>query len=72
LLQLACLVPSLDSENLIFTGIPEELLAPGRVYSPQQKAETFIWEIDDEVIHEIIEEFKAGTLVSDSEGASCP
>ncbi|MGW8224982.1 MAG: LCP family protein [Anaerolineales bacterium] len=72
LLQLACLVPSLDSENLIFTGIPEELLTPGRVYSPQQKAETFIWEIDDEVIHEIIEEFKAGTLVSDSEGASCP
>jgi len=72
LLQLACLVPSLDSENLIFTGIPEELLTPGRVYSPQQKAETFIWEIDDEVIHEIIEQFKAGTLVSDSEGASCP
>jgi LCP family protein required for cell wall assembly len=72
LLQLACLVPSLEPENLIFTGIPEELLTPGRVYSPQQKAETFIWEIDDEVIHEIIEEFKAGTLVSDSEGASCP
>jgi len=72
LLQLACLVPSLDSENLIFTGIPEELLTPGRVYSPQQKAETFIWKIDDDVIHEIIEEFKAGTLVSDSEGASCP
>ncbi|MFL7891792.1 MAG: LCP family protein [Anaerolineales bacterium] len=72
LLQLACLVPSLGSENLIFAGIPEELLTPGRVYSPQQKAETFIWEIDDEVIHEIIEEFKAGTLVSDSEGATCP
>ena len=59
LLQLACLVPSLGSENLIFAGIPEELLTPGRVYSPQQKAETFIWEIDDEVIHEIIDAERA-------------
>lgn len=72
LAQLACLVPQLDSENIIFTGISEDLLSPGRVYSPQQKAETFVWEADYDVIREIIEEFKAGTLVSDSEGASCP
>jgi anionic cell wall polymer biosynthesis LytR-Cps2A-Psr (LCP) family protein len=72
LAQLACLAPQLDSENIIFTGISEDLLSPGRVYSPQQKAETFIWEADYDVIREIIEQFKAGTLVSDSEGASCP
>lgn len=72
LAQLACLVPQLDSENIIFTGISEDLLSPGRVYSPQQKAETFVWEADYDVIREIIEQFKAGTLVSDSEGASCP
>ena len=72
LAQLACLAPKLDSENLIFTGISEELLTPGRVYSPQQKAETFVWEADYDVIREIIEQFKAGTLVSESEGASCP
>ena len=72
LLQLACLVPQLDSENLIFTGIPEELLSPGRVYSPQQKAETFVWEADYDVIREIIDQFKSGTLESDSDGASCP
>jgi len=72
LAQLACLAPQLDSDNLVFTGISEDLLTPGRVYSPQQKAETFVWEADYDVIREIIEQFKAGTLVSDSEGASCP
>lgn len=72
LAQLACLAPKLDSENLIFTGISEDLLTPGRVYSPQQEAETFVWEVDYDVIREILDQFKAGTLVSDSEGASCP
>ncbi|MES0360151.1 MAG: LCP family protein [Anaerolineales bacterium] len=72
LAQLACLVPKLDSENLVFTGIPEELLTQGRVYSPQQKAETFIWEADYDVIRDIISQFLDGTLVSDSEGPSCP
>jgi anionic cell wall polymer biosynthesis LytR-Cps2A-Psr (LCP) family protein len=72
LAQLACLVPKLDSENLVFTGIPEELLTQGRVYSPQQKAETFVWEADYDVIRDIISQFLDGTLVSDSEGPSCP
>jgi LCP family protein required for cell wall assembly len=72
LAQLACLVPKLDSENLIFTSIPEELLTQSRVYSPQQKAETFIWEADYDVIRDIINQLLAGTLVSESEGPSCP
>ena len=72
LAQLACLVPKLDSENLVFTGIPEELLTQGRVYSPQQKAETFVWEADYDVIRDIISQFLAGALVSESEGPSCP
>jgi len=72
LAQLACLAPKLDAENLIFTGIPEDLLTQGRVYSPQLKAETFVWEADYDVIREIINQFKTGTLVSESDGASCP
>lgn len=72
LAQLACLAPQLDSENLVFTGISEDLLSPARVYSPQQKANTFVWDADFDVIREIIQQFQAGTLVSDSEGASCP
>ncbi len=72
LAQLACLAPKLDSDNLIFTGISEDLLTPGRVYSPQQKAETFVWEADYDVIGDIISQFLAGNLVSESDGASCP
>jgi anionic cell wall polymer biosynthesis LytR-Cps2A-Psr (LCP) family protein len=72
LAQLACLVPKLDSENLIFTAIPEDLLSPGRVYSPQQKAETYVLKADYNLIREVINQFMAGTLVSDSDGVSCP
>jgi LCP family protein required for cell wall assembly len=72
LAQLACLAPKLGSDNLIFTGISEDLLTPSRVYSPQQKAETFVWEADFDVLRDIINQFLAGDLVSESDGASCP
>jgi LCP family protein required for cell wall assembly len=72
LAQLACLVPKLDSENLIFTAIPEDLLSPGRVYSPQQTAETYVLKADYNEIRAVINQFMAGTLVSDSDGVSCP
>jgi LCP family protein required for cell wall assembly len=72
LAQMACLVPKLDSENLVFASISEDLLTPARVYSPQQKATTFIYEADVDVIRDIIDQFLAGTLTSDSEGDSCP
>jgi LCP family protein required for cell wall assembly len=72
LAQMACLVPKLDSENLVFASISEDLLTPARVYSPQQKATTFVYEADVDVIREIIDQFMAGTLTSDSDGASCP
>jgi LCP family protein required for cell wall assembly len=72
LTQLACLAPKLNSENIIFTGISEDLLTPGRVYSPQQKAETFVWEADYDVIRDILSQFLAGELVSESDGATCP
>lgn len=72
LTQLACLAPKLDSDNLVFSGIPEDILSPSRVYSPQQKAETFIWEADYGVIRSIINQFLAGDLVSESDGATCP
>jgi len=72
LTQMACLVPKLDSENLVFTSISEDLLTPARVYSPQQKTTTFIYEADIDIIRDIINQFLAGTLVSESDGTSCP
>ncbi|MDP1222839.1 hypothetical protein, partial [Klebsiella pneumoniae] len=32
--QLACLLPQLKNENLIFTSLPDEIMSPGRVFSP--------------------------------------
>lgn len=72
LAQMACLVPKLDSENLIFTGVPEEILTSGRVYSPQMKTQTYILQADFDVIKDYISQFMAGTLTSDSDETSCP
>jgi LCP family protein required for cell wall assembly len=72
LAQLACLAPQLEAENLVFANISEDLLTPARVYSPQQKATTFVLEADYDVIRDVISQFIAGTLVSESDGATCP
>jgi LCP family protein required for cell wall assembly len=58
--QLACLLPSLERENLIFASLPEEILTPGRIYSPQMRNETFIMEADFEVIRTYVQQFLAG------------
>lgn len=70
--QLACLAPQLKRENLIFTSLPDEILTPGRVYSPQQKAETFIMEADFDVIHDYVAQFIAGTWPSQPDEPTCP
>ncbi|MCI0519032.1 MAG: LCP family protein [Chloroflexi bacterium] len=70
--QLACLAPYLKRENLIFTGLPAELFTPGRVYSPQQKAETFVMEADFEVIRDYVQRFVAGEWPSQPDEPTCP
>lgn len=72
--QLACLLPHLESSNLIFTGLPEEILAPGRVFSPQMRDETFIMEADIQEIRQYIELFNSGAWPTESTsgGSTCP
>jgi LCP family protein required for cell wall assembly len=72
--QLACLLPHLDSENLIFTGLPEEIFSPGRVYSPQMRDETFVMEADMQDIRQYIDLFTSGAwpTASDTGGSTCP
>lgn len=72
--QLACLLPHLDSSNLIFTGLPEDLLAPSRVFSPQMRDETFVMEIDIQEVRRYIEMFTHGTwpTTADTGGSTCP
>jgi LCP family protein required for cell wall assembly len=72
--QLACLLPKLDSENLLFTSFPEEIFSPSRVYSPQLKNNTFVMEFDEGVLRGYIEQFIAGEwpLPSEDKGTTCP
>ncbi len=70
--KLACLAPQLKRENILFTSLPEEILTPGRVYSPQQKAETFIMQADYDVIRDYVARFMAGTWPTEPDEPTCP
>lgn len=70
--QLVCLLPKLKSENLIFTGLPDEIMEPGRVFSPIQKNEVFIMKADFDVIREYTSQFIAGTWPSQPDEPTCP
>ena len=68
--QMACLLPSLKRENLVFTALPQEIFSPGRMMSPQMRDETFILEADYNVIRDYVQKFLAGewpTATPDSE-----
>lgn len=70
--QLACLAPKLKSENLLFTSLPEEIMSPGRIFSPQQKDNVFIMEADFNVIRDYIAKFSAGTWPTEPKEPTCP
>jgi LCP family protein required for cell wall assembly len=70
--QLACLLPNVPRENLIFTSLPAEILSPGRVYSPQLKNETFVMKADYDVIRDYVSRFMSGEWPTEPDEPSCP
>ena len=52
--QLACMLPKIESENLIFTGIPKDILEHERVYSTQMRNETYATMAEMEVLKDYI------------------
>ncbi len=70
--QLACLLPGLKRENLLFTSLPAEILSPGRVYSPQQKSTTFVMQADFDVIRNYVNQFMQGTWPTEPDEPTCP
>ena len=70
--QMACLLPHLKRENLLFTSLPDEILSPSRVYSPQQKTTTFVMDADFNVIKDYIQKFMEGTWPSEPDQPTCP
>jgi anionic cell wall polymer biosynthesis LytR-Cps2A-Psr (LCP) family protein len=70
--QLACLLPKIESENLLFTSLPEEMFTSTKIYSPQMNNETFVLEADPSLVREYIRQFMAGTWPTQPEEPSCP
>jgi LCP family protein required for cell wall assembly len=70
--QMACLLPHLKRENLLLTSLPDEILTPSRVYSPQQKDTTFVMNADYDVIRGYVKQFMEGTWPSQPDEPSCP
>jgi LCP family protein required for cell wall assembly len=72
--QLACLLPKLGAQDLILASVPEELFEQSRVYDPYSKDNTFVWDIDRDLLQGYIDRFMAGEWPqpsSDGE-ATCP
>jgi LCP family protein required for cell wall assembly len=72
LTQLACLAPKLNRENLLFTGLPDEIMSPSRVFSPQQKDYVFVMDADFNVIQDYVSQFMIGTWPTEPEEPTCP
>jgi LCP family protein required for cell wall assembly len=70
--QLACLLPKIEQENIILGSIPEEILSPARVFSEELKNETFILEVDNQVIRNYFARFMDGSWPDQPEEPSCP
>jgi len=77
--QLACVLPKVASENLMFANIPQELYKPSTILDPYdikngQPQRTFVWDIDRTVMQDYIDRFLAGTWPQPSadSGPTCP
>jgi LCP family protein required for cell wall assembly len=71
--QMACLLPHLKKENLLFTSLPDELFSPGRALNKQMGRTTFVLEADYSVLQDYMARFIAGEWPSEpSAEMSCP
>jgi LCP family protein required for cell wall assembly len=70
--QLVCLAPQVKSVNLLFGGLPQEILNPGREDDPRLNNTTFVWKADYQVIRDYVTQFQAGTWPNTPDEPTCP
>ncbi|MGD8457405.1 MAG: LCP family protein [Anaerolineales bacterium] len=72
--KLACLAPKLTGENLVFASFPREILEPSSVYDPEYNRDTFIFDVDFNILIDYIDQFLAGTWPEEDTGGgmTCP
>jgi polyisoprenyl-teichoic acid--peptidoglycan teichoic acid transferase len=66
LAQLACLAPKLKSEDLLFAGLPQEIL------STTLRHETSALEVDPQVVRDYAHQFTTGDLLDELGEQFCP
>jgi LCP family protein required for cell wall assembly len=70
--QMACLLPSLKRENVIFTSLPKEIVVESRVFDPHRNNYTYAQVADTEAVRDYVQQFLAGTWPSQPDQPSCP
>lgn len=70
--QLACLLPHISRENLLFASLPKDILEPTSIFSPQQKDYTFVLSVDNAVVRDYIQRFMDGTWPDKPKEPTCP
>lgn len=64
--QLACLIPYLSSENIVFARIPSEEYVSKTIISPNSNAKEYVLEVNKDHIRQYIDDFLAGTWPAES------
>jgi anionic cell wall polymer biosynthesis LytR-Cps2A-Psr (LCP) family protein len=72
LTQLACLLPHIEREDLLFASFPQDMLQPSRVYSEALKNETFVLDVDNAEIRSYVEKFLDGSWPTEPKEPTCP
>jgi LCP family protein required for cell wall assembly len=72
LTQLACLLPHIEREDLLFASFPQDMLVPSRVYSEALKNETFVLDVDNAEIRSYVERFLDGSWPTEPKEPTCP
>ena len=72
LTQLACLLPHIEREDLLFTSFPQDMLRPTMVFSETFKKEIFVLDVDDDEIRLYVERFLDGSWPTEPKEPTCP
>jgi LCP family protein required for cell wall assembly len=70
--QLACLLPKVDRENVIFSSIPSEEFTLGRATGFLAEKETSVLRWEPDVIRDYVSRFVSGTWPTQPDEPSCP
>jgi len=80
--QISCLALQPESPKIVFTSFPQDLLVGTRIYDPYQKLNTFVYDVDFDILRNYVRQFSEGTWpenpesdptrVTDENAYACP